>query len=606
MEKKRKKSGFKLMYRFQSIQTAMIVSFGVLIVLALLVFLMISLHYTENTILDNSQDYTMQLVEQVNQEIDSYITYMENISQMVTGTENSDVKEYLFGDGDNDTVLRQRILGQFAAVMETRADILNIAVAADNGRTLVNDGDMRLNPYVDLKEMPWYQATIKAGGTAVVSSSHVQNAVENCYKWVVTLSKALLNPQNGKVEGVFFIDLNYSTINNLCEKISLEETGYLFIVDKEGSIIYHPKQKLLLAGLKSEYTDEVRQLKNGSFTTSEGNESKLYTVCSSDETGWTIAGVSYIRELMKDQDQTQMIYLLSALALFTLAMILSVLLSRTLTRPLTELKESMEEVQKGHFDNATFETEGKNEIVSLGRSFNIMTDRIQKLMEENVQEQKQKRKSELRALQSQVNPHFLYNTLDSIIWMAEWGKNQEVVLMTSALARLLRQSISNEDEVVTIEKEMEYTRSYLTIQKMRYRDQLEFEIDVDREILDKDIVKLVVQPLVENAIYHGIKYLDGKGMIWITGVLIGKNIVLSVRDNGIGMEEETLSHILEKKPLEEAKKHNGVGVYNVHNRLQLHYGKEFGLSFESAPGIGTTAFIIVPDLKQEVNRNEEA
>ena len=594
------------MSHFKSIRGGMIVFFGGLIILALLVFLMISLNYTENTVLDNSQDYTMQLVEQVNKEIDSYITYMENISQMLTGAENSDVKRYLFDNMTDSADMKERILGQFATVMETRSDILNIGVVADNGKTLINDGQVRLNPYIQIGETPWYQETIRVQGESVVSSSHVQNAIENCYKWVVTLSKALVNPKTGSVEGIFFIDLNYSSINDLCEKISLGETGYLFIVDKNGSIIYHPKQKLLLAGLKEEHTGEVQQKGSGSFITAEGKESKLYTICTSGETGWTIAGVSYITELMKNKDQTQMVYLISAIVLFALALLISVLLSRTLTRPLTNLKESMAEVQKGHFDNATFVMEGENEISSLGRSFNIMTDRIQKLMEENVQEQRLKRKSELKVLQAQVNPHFLYNTLDSIIWMAEGKKNQEVVLMTSALAKLLRQSISNEQEIVTIQNEIGYTQSYLTIQKMRYRDQLEFEIDVDREILHKKIVKLVIQPLVENAIYHGIKYLDGKGMLWITGAQVGANIVLSVRDNGIGMEEDTLKHILEKKPCEKNKKNNGVGVHNVHNRLQLYYGKKYGLSYKSVRGIGTTVFITIPDMEQEEVPYEEA
>lgn len=229
-----------------------------------------------------------------------------------------------------------------------------------------------------------------------------------------------------------------------------------------------------------------------------------------------------------------------------------------------------------------------------------MTDKIQKLMEENTWEQEEKRKNELKALQSQINPHFLYNTLDSIIWMAESGKDQEVVLMTSALGKLLRQSISNEAEKVSIETEISYTRSYLTIQKMRYKDQLEYEIDIDEDIMKKEIVKLVIQPLVENSIYHGIKYLDGKGMIWITGGIVGDDIVLSVRDNGVGIGKDTITKIfegeMEKKS--EGRNRNHVGIYNVHNRLQLHYGKKYGLSYRSAPGLGTTVFITIPNQEE--------
>ena len=206
-------------------------------------------------------------------------------------------------------------------------------------------------------------------------------------------------------------------------------------------------------------------------------------------------------------------------------------------------------------------------------------------------------KSELQALQAQINPHFLYNTLDSIIWMAESGKNEEVVQMTSALAKLLRQSISNEDEIVTVEREIEYTRNYLAIQKLRYRDQLEYIIDIDEEVLHRKIVKLVIQPLVENAIYHGIKYLDGKGMLLILGEIRDGKVVITIRDNGVGMDEETLKHILEKKPEpkeKQRKKTSHVGVYNVQNRLQLYYGKEYGLVYESMPGMGTGVSVIIP------------
>lgn len=606
----KKKNNKGIFTWFSSIRSTIIFCFGILIIVALFTFLMISLNYTEDTVLNNSKEYTVQLVEQVRSEIDSYISYMENISQMVMGDEDSDLIQYLFVAEKENNGFKGRVLNQFRTVMDTRSDILNIGAVADNGRCLLNDGEAVLNPYAELKDMVWYQDTMDANGASVVSSSHVQNAIQGSYQWVITLSKALVNPLTGKTEGIFFIDLNYSAINSLCEKISLGSKGYLFIVDKHKSIIYHPQQQLVLAGLKPEQLDRVLELRNGSFMTNEGDQSKLYTICSSSETGWTLSGVAYLSDLMRNKERTQIAYVLLALGLFVMALVLSILISGGITRPLTDLKEAMKEVEKGNFNNASFEASGNNEIAVLGNSFNIMTERIQQLMEENVQEQREKRKSELKALQSQINPHFLYNTLDSIIWMSESGKNDEVVLMTSSLAKLLRQSISNENEIVPIYQEIEYTRSYLTIQKMRYRDQLEFEIFVDEDILTKPIVKLVVQPLVENAIYHGIKYLDGKGMIWINGSRSEDKILISVSDNGVGMDETALEGLLERKKQETAdsakgKKSSNVGVYNVHNRLKLYYGEGYGLSYESAVGIGTTVFITIPFASQEAENGKE-
>ena len=584
-----------IIFRFKSIRSSMMLSFTMVTVVALAIFLIFSLRYTENTVLENSEDYTMQLVEQVNSEIDSYIIYMENISEMVTG--NSDVLEYLFNETKGETKTYSRVVDQFKTVMNARSDIYNIAVVADNGRNVINKGNADLNPYVDIKKTAWYQATVEANGAAVLSTSHVQNVIANDYQWVVTLSKGLVNPNTHEVEGVFFIDLNYSAINSLCRKIVLGDKGYLFIVDEHGGIIYHPQQQLLYSELKTEYIDKVMEQHTGNFVTGEGDSRKLYSVCASEKTRWNVVGVSYVKEFMSGKEEMQIAYLLIALGLFLLSTILAILLSREITKPIKALKESMKDVQKGDFAHASMTIEGENEITSLGQSFNIMTEKIQHLMEENIQEQREKRKSELKALQSQINPHFLYNTLDSIIWMAEGGKTDEVVLMTSSLAKLLRQSISNENEIVSIEKEIEYTKGYLTIQKMRYRDQLEFEIEVEPGILKMSIVKLVIQPLVENAIYHGIKYLEGKGTIWIVGSIVENRIILAIRDNGVGMEKETLSHILEKK--KDSKRFNRVGVYNVHNRLQLYYGKEYGLTYESVPGIGTTVKISIPCNLQE-------
>ena len=262
----------------------------------------------------------------------------------------------------------------------------------------------------------------------------------------------------------------------------------------------------------------------------------------------------------------------------------------------------MKEVEKGNFAHAVLVVREENEIGHLSRNFNMMTEEIQNLIEQRDQEQQIKRKSELKVLQSQINPHFLYNTLDSIIWMAEWGKNQEVVRMTSSLAKLLRRSISNEQETVTVAEEVEYTETYLTIQKMRYKDKLEYEILVDPEILQEKIIKLILQPLVENAIYHGIKYKEGKGMLRIQGFRQENQIVLQVQDDGKGMDADTLAHIFEKHTRD--TRSNGVGLNNVNERIQLYYGCGYGLSFRSRLEEGTEAVITLPLGAKEENDGE--
>ena len=309
-----------------------------------------------------------------------------------------------------------------------------------------------------------------------------------------------------------------------------------------------------------------------------------------------------VSELMYRANATRGIYLLIAFVLFMAALILAYLLSNEITKPIKSLEKSMKEVERGNFAHAALEVRDENEIGHLSRNFNMMTEEIQNLIEQRDREQQIKRKSELKVLQSQINPHFLYNTLDSIIWMAEWGKNQEVVRMTSSLAKLLRRSISNEQEEVTVAEEAEYTETYLTIQKMRYKDKLEYEIAMEPEILQEKVIKLILQPLVENAIYHGIKYKEGKGLLCIRGFRKGDRMVLEVQDDGKGMDADTLEHIFEKHKRD--TRSNGVGLNNVNERIQLYYGGEYGISFQSSPGKGTKATIILPFGKEEGSDGE--
>lgn len=578
--------------KFKSIQSTMLVSFSALMVLAMLVFMVIAMRYTSGTIYENSINYMSQIIQQVNYDIDTYIEYMENISSIIA--KSSDVPRYLFDQNQTEAereAEKERILTQFQTIMESRDDIYNVAAVAKNGRYIINRGDDELTGYVDIESLDWYQAAMESKSGIAVSSSHVQNAIQSSYKWVITLSRALVNNQTGEREGLFFVDLNYSAISDLCNNNSIEEKGYIFVLDAEGNIVYHPKQQLMYGGLKTENIDAIMECEEDSLIIDEGGESKLYTMSKSKRTGWTVVGAAYTSELLKNNEQAQMWYLLVASILLFAVIGISGIISREITKPIRSLRDSMRKVQNGQFDTHV-EVITENEIGSLGRSFNLMTSEIRALMEQNVYEQKQKRKSELKALQAQINPHFLYNTLDSIIWMSEAGENDEVVEMTSALARLLRQSISNDQEEVELEKEIEYVKNYLTIQKMRYKDKLEFFIYVDPRVAHVPVIKLVLQPLVENAIYHGIKYKETKGNLKIYAKPVDGRVEIVVADDGIGMDEDVMEHIFDEHRKEQ--KRNGVGVPNVQKRLQLQYGSEYGIRYESVKGAGTKVVITIP------------
>ncbi|WP_029505440.1 cache domain-containing sensor histidine kinase [Lachnoclostridium phytofermentans] len=579
-------------FQFKTIRSKILVSFLVLIIPMIVIATRISMTYTENSVVMNSMEYTTQLITQMNSDVDSYIGYMENISQLIMM--DGDVHTFLnnaYEELEIRQLAKDRVINQFETILDIRNDITNLAIIGTNGRYLLNRGKDEINPYIDVKQKEWYKKAIEGNGNIYISSSHVQNIVNGSYQWVVSLSRAIIDRQNGEVIGALLVDLNYNVINNLCKKITLGNKGYLFLLDEQGNIIYHPKQQLIYNGLINEMTLEVKECKENYFLTEGLKEKKLYVISRSEKTGWTAVGVANASELFEQRTQTQKLYLISTVIILLIAMLLSILIARAITRPIKKLRDSMKEVEKGNFHEKV-DTYGSDEIANLGKSYNIMIQTVEELLETQVKDQEQKRKSELRALQAQINPHFLYNTLDSIVWMAEEGKNQEVVTMTASLAKLFRQSISNEAEEVTLRQEIDYVRNYLIIQKMRYKEQLNYDIQVPESILNYFVIKLVLQPLVENALYHGVKYKEGGGTILVDGYETESTVVLQVIDDGIGMDVEELSHIFEKR--KSTQKTNRVAVRNIHNRIQLHYGKEFGLNFESRKGYGTKVKVILP------------
>lgn len=584
--------GNLMIKKFKSIQSVIFAVLSVLLLGAVIIITVISLSYTRQSVFENSSLYTQTIIQQMNQNIDSYIDYMENTSYLVSS--NEDVQKYLFGD-TADPEARDRILSQFETILDSRSDILNLGIIAENGRMLINNGQRLTNQDLDIHSQDWYTNALEGRESVYLTSSHVQHIISGERPWVITLSRGIRNKEMGtgqEKEGVFFIDLNYSAISELCDQSMVGNQGYAFIVDADGNIVYHPQQQQLYNELQTENIDLVMNAGSDIVTWGDGINKKMYSISRSEKTGWTVVDCVRVEELLRRSNEAQSIYVLVAIGLMAVALFFSRFVAKSITLPIQRLCDSMERVQEGDFSVSDIVVDSENEIGSLTKSFNVMTQRIHELMAQNIREQEAKRKSELKALQSQINPHFLYNTLDSIIWMAEGKKNEEVVLMTASLARLLRQSISNEDELVSIGQEIEYARGYLTIQKMRYKDKLEFWIEVEPSILNIRLIKLVLQPVIENAIYHGLKYKESRGLLLVKGFMKNGNAVLQVIDDGVGMDQETLDHIYERHKVDYHS--NGVGIYNVQKRLQLYYGNEYGIVYESKPGEGTTATITIP------------
>lgn len=269
--------------KFKSIRTTILLSYVLVVMVSVAVFAMVALNYTEKTVLENAEEYSTQLITQANRDIDSYMEYLRNTSILISS--NADVHDYLFGvnkDTGETAQTVERIIAQFQTILDTRNDIVNIGIIGENGRYLINQGALKINENVSLKDVEWVQKAQNSQGLTTISSSHVQNVVDGRYEWVVTLSRGLRNKITKEVEGVFFVDLNYSSISELCDSISYGNRGYVYILDEQGNLIYHPQQQLLYSGLKNEKIEEVLSSKDNSFVTEDG---KLYCMSKSLETG---------------------------------------------------------------------------------------------------------------------------------------------------------------------------------------------------------------------------------------------------------------------------------------------------------------------------------
>ncbi|MDU6359862.1 MAG: sensor histidine kinase [Clostridiales bacterium] len=532
--------------------------------------------------------YAYEIVKQLGRNIESYIDHMQEVMWMISSQDTSlinQLKEPL-----NQKAVRK---SYFLEEMRNRGSsngVVSINIFGENGLVLTDSASNAIKDYIDVKQMEWYTKAVEAQGKPVISASHTQNYLKNEGKWVFSLSAAIM--EENKILGIVLIDMSYKNLTDMCNDIQLGEKGYVYIVGQGQEMIYHPKQQLIYSGILQEDLARVMQQEEGSFTEIL-EDKRLVTVHSLKEVGWRVVGVSYIGELLVSKQEIIIpLIILTLLALVVAFLISKRIVSQT-AKPIRELTEHMQEIELGKLGVEIDTQSDTEEIQCLTASFKEMVYKIEGLIEQVEDNQKKLRKSELKVLQSQINPHFLYNSLDTIIWLGEREECEKVVQMTAALARYFRLSLSKGKEVITIYEEVEHVKHYLQIQKIRYASKLTYTIEVSPDIFDEMIVKIVLQPLVENALYHGIKDLEEGGYIRVLGFREGNNIILEVYDNGKGMSREQIKNIL-KAPSSTSITKGGVAIKNVHERIQVYFGQDYGLSYESEYGKWTKVRITIP------------
>lgn len=493
----------------------------------------------------------------------------------------------------------EKFAEQFSLLYEVNSDkIESLALYGNEGRLIASEPVAVEKENIDVKGQDWYKNAESAIENVHFSIPHIQNLYEDGlyrYHWVVSLSR-YVDINDGEIpgSGVLLVDMKYSVIEDVLKQINDSSEGiYYYMISRDGQMIYHPRKTEMARGLFEENSLKASGYEEGTYEITTDGHKESVVVGNIAYTGWKLIGV--VPESVQTARINNFRYYIFTTIMVLMMMLLegNRLISRKISKPIRKLDESVKTYEAG--GKTDIYIGGSSEIRHLGYSVQRSYERIETLMEEIIRQQNERRKSELDALQSQINPHFLYNTLESITWMIEAQKNEEAVIMISELAKLLRVSLSRGKTIIPVKDELQHSRSYMNIQLARYKERFKTEFRIEEEIENCCIVKLVIQPILENAIYYGVGNMDEDdgGMIIVSGKKKDEDILITIEDNGMGMREEVLENILTDNS--KVPKHgSGVGVINVHSRIRLMFGEEYGLSIESEPDEGTRVTIRIP------------
>ncbi|WP_072524086.1 cache domain-containing sensor histidine kinase [Clostridium sp. Marseille-P3244] len=560
-----------------------VISISIMLILGVVLYMRFSTIWKEETV-----QSTQKLMEQTGENLEDYLVSMRQISDAAY---YNVIKENDFSAQAQDIQTRLNLLYE-----ANRDNLQSIALYNNYGSLIVAEPVAAQKEDPDVTRQDWFEQAVEEMENMHFSTPHIQNLFDDGtrnYYWVISLSRVVELTDGGVSQpGVLLVDMDYSAISRMMNQINTSNTGqYYYLCDSSGEIIYHPRQIQISDGIINEDSETVAKYKDGVYDVKFEGDQRKVLVNTISYTGWKLIGVIPNDTFVAGTINIRYFIILLILLMLMMLVIINRVVSDRISSPIRKLNDSVMEYEAG--EKPEIYIGGSTEIRHLGYSIQNSYAQIDTLMKKIVLEQNERRKSEFDALQSQINPHFLYNALESITWMVEGERNDEAVFMISQLAKLFRISLSKGRTIISIKDELQHAQSYMNIQKIRYKNTFSVVFDVDPAICSCCTVKLILQPLLENAINYGVEGMDDSGEIRVTGREEEGTVILSVADNGIGMSEEEVSLVLTDS--NRIHKHgSGVGLINVNNRIQILFGKEYGLVVESEPDEGTTVSIRLP------------
>jgi two-component system sensor histidine kinase YesM len=531
------------------------------------------------------------MIGQVDMNIELRIREMEQLIDLIARTK---VVASFLEKGSATVAEHQDINETLTTVSETHPEIAGICVVAEND-AWVSDGFSRTTRD-PLTQEQWYAIARQTPGDVKLIARPIGRNIRSTRQYgadeVVSIVKAVTGATDNRIRGAILIDMRLSTIEELFTDSSLGKGGFLFIADSSGEMVYAPVNRVAYRIPLNDFSGD-----SPSTIMTVGGTGYQVLAQQSPYTGWRTLGVFSLAEMLREVLLIRSwTYVIGGMTMI-LAIVAAYFFTSSIAKPVLNLRSLMKRVEHGDLA-VRFSGAPNDEIGELGLGFNEMIERIQSLIDQVYSEQQSKREAELRILQEQIKPHFLYNTLDTIQWMAQEHRVDDVVGMVGALTSLFRIGLNKGREFIALSEEIEHVESYLRIQKMRYEDKFDYAIDCGFSLKPRRVLRLMLQPLVENAIYHGIKERRGHGSLVVAARIESGDMFLSVKDDGVGMSEAMLEKL--NASLEDGGPSvGGYGIRNVHERIRLTYGKPYGLSYESAFGEGTKVTIRHPLLEPE-------
>ncbi len=561
---------------FKSMNVQIAMYFWLFSILMLALVSYVYYQSTMNIIIEHVEENTRLSIEQASSYIESHLEKVQVLSDVLA--ERPDIIEALESPS---TMHDKELIKTFETIMQGDKYIRSITILSKDGEFLTNDSTMFEMLCEDFTKKQWYNDALNSKQMPVLTSIRRGNFTMDKDTWVISIARQIIN-EKGEHLGILLIDVSYQFIEQYLDSLRLGDKGYSFVISNQNKLVFHHDPTYFNNDEKISKLIEVSK-----FDTGYKDDMGLVMFKSNIEhSRWTLVGLSSLEEASIFRKQLSTTVILISLLLTVLSLLIAIIFSKRVSKPVKNLENALRQTGK-KLEEIAVDKNVPYEVQSLSLQYNEMLKRIRELIENLKSIEELRRVESIKMLQSQINPHFLYNTLDTIVWLAEFEDSSGVIDVSKSLGEMLRMGLNMEQSEIALEEEIKYTKNYLIIQEYRYGDRFDYEISGDNSLDKTKVPKLILQPIIENAIYHGISGYEEDGLIRISYYKNKENLIIEIQDNGIGFDIKTKKN---KNDLALG----GIGIENVNRRIKLICGEEYGLKIKSKIKEGTTVIYHLP------------